>query len=96
MTFKSKTEIRNEAADKYGTHIFDNSHSLGTYKRADFKAGWDERDKLSDEALKVALEALEKINKEELNSQRPGRSYSKSSTLSFEALAKIHELMGGA
>jgi hypothetical protein len=41
--------------------------------------------------LAVAKEALKNINKEELNSQRPGGGYSKSARISFEALKKIEE-----
>lgn len=39
--------------------------------------------------LAIAIEALEKVNKEELNSQRPGGGHSKSATISYEALNKI-------
>lgn len=35
--------------------------------------------------------ALQEINKEELNSQRPGGGYSKSATISYEALLTTNE-----
>ncbi len=39
---KQALEVRRDAnADKYGVHIVENMHSLGTYKQADFKAGAD-------------------------------------------------------
>lgn len=38
---ESLKEKREQAADEYGKHIVDNWHSLGTYKVADFRAGWD-------------------------------------------------------
>jgi hypothetical protein len=41
--------------------------------------------KVENERLRVALRA---INREEINSQRPGGGYSRSATISFEALAK--------
>lgn len=40
------------------------------------------------------VEALKKINREELNSQRPGGGYSRSATLSYEALASHKKLEG--
>jgi len=39
--------------------------------------------------LKIAKSYLEKINTEELNSQRPGGGYSRSASLSFNALREI-------
>lgn len=39
--------------------------------------------------LLICIETLEKINENELNSQRPGGSYSAAARLSYEALEKI-------
>jgi hypothetical protein len=46
------------------------------------------------EVLKLSVDALEKINKEELNSMRPGGYYSRSASISFEALVEIRKIMG--
>ena len=49
---KTMTEIRDHSAYQYSLH---------EKSQYDFLQGWDSRDKLDDEALKVAVEALEKI-----------------------------------
>lgn len=49
----------------------------------------EEKIKSLEANLSVAKDYLEKINNEELNSQRPGGGYSKSATLSYEALEKL-------
>lgn len=41
--------------------------------------------------IKALKKALEEINKEELNSQRPGGGYSKSASISYEALQLLKE-----
>lgn len=38
---KELEEIRNKGAEDYGVLIVDNFHSLGTYKQADFKEGFN-------------------------------------------------------
>lgn len=49
-------------------------------------------DKKLQQKLDIAKKALEEINKEELNTQRPGGYYSKSAQISFKALKQIGEL----
>jgi hypothetical protein len=44
--------------------------------------------------LMEARDALLQINKEELNSQRPGGDYSRSSKISYNALVKLNEKYG--
>jgi hypothetical protein len=41
--------------------------------------------------LELAIAALEQINQEELNSQRPGGGYSKSAKISYDALEKLKD-----
>lgn len=53
-----------------------------------------EDDAAKDALLREALKALEEINREELNSQRPGGEHSKSARISFEALTKIKAELG--
>lgn len=56
---KSRTAMRDEAAKKYsGLAQEDGVTSLWYVLNRAFREGWDARDKLDDEALKIALEAL--------------------------------------
>lgn len=91
---KSMREIRDELADKYQAD--DSRIKIGPANS--FKAGWDARDKIDNEALSVAVEALELTKKKtetdpagevELRA-RAGFIYYRV----MEALTKISELMG--
>lgn len=52
---KTKQQIRDEAAEKYYDVTSD------VFYKDDYLAGWDSRDRLDNEALKIALETLEEI-----------------------------------
>lgn len=41
--------------------------------------------------LDLAIEALKKINQEELNSQRPGGGYTTSARISYQALQELEK-----
>ena len=58
---KKASERREEGAKKYGVHIVNNLHSLGTYKQADFKAGFDSRDHEIDLLLQIIEKQSETI-----------------------------------
>lgn len=45
--------------------------------------------------MKDMADALEQINKEEINSMRPGGGYSKSARISYEALEKYRKFKEG-
>jgi uncharacterized coiled-coil protein SlyX len=45
------------------------------------------------EKLTIVVDALKKINKEELNSQRPGGSHSVSARISYDTLKKLDVLI---
>lgn len=56
---KSRTAMRDEAAEKRWENM--PSFAATELFKDEFKAGWDAATKLDDEALKIAVEALEKI-----------------------------------
>jgi len=57
---KTMEEIRDAEAEKYsGVEATDSDVALWSELSKAFKAGFDCRDKLGDEALKIAVEALE-------------------------------------
>ena len=82
MSSKSLDELRDKLAEEY--------HGLerGNWG-PDFAAGWDAAIKAVSDREKKLVEALEKINREELNSQRPGGGYSNSAKISYEALKEF-------
>lgn len=55
---KSRTAMRDEAARKYAKPSC--ATSCSNHSMFGFQAGWDARDKIDDEALKIAVEALKK------------------------------------
>jgi hypothetical protein len=84
------SEIRDAEAEKYCNKIDNN---VAEY----FKAGFDCRDKLGDEALKVAVEALDNILTEYVEDECD-IDYNPHTNPAFriasQALAKISELRG--
>lgn len=58
-----------ELAHKYGVHIVDNFHSLGTYKKADFREGFLQfKDQPEVQALVQALNrVVEEYSQETIN-----------------------------
>jgi hypothetical protein len=58
-------------------------------------AGWFAAIKAVSEREKKLVEALEKINSEELSSQRPGGGFSMSARISYEALEKYRKFKEG-
>lgn len=53
---------RDIGAEKYGVHIVNNMHSLGTYKKADYKAGSKDMENRLLPLLQKAVEILNEIN----------------------------------
>jgi len=62
---------------------------ISNFHHKAFKAGFDAAIKAVSDREKKLVEALEKINREELNSQRPGGGYSNSAKISYEALKEF-------
>lgn len=59
---KTMEEIKNAEAEKYsGVEATDSDVALWSELSKAFKAGFDCRDKLGDEALKIAVEALKLV-----------------------------------
>lgn len=108
---KTKEQIRDEEAEKYANELFPPIHPAwsGSENQAcqsGFEAGFDCRDKIGNEALKVAVEALEFYANRD-NYDREGVCEHNGSSTNYEgdwwidygfharvALAKIRELRG--
>jgi hypothetical protein len=95
---KSMQEKKDEAAEKYCNFRLEKEDScVWVADRQGFKAGWDARDKIADEALKVAVQALDSIVIEYME-DKCDIDYSPHLNPAFrmanEALTKIRELMG--
>lgn len=60
---KSMQEKKDEAAEKYCNFRLEKEDScVWVADRQGFKAGWDARDKIENESLKIAVQALDRIH----------------------------------
>lgn len=83
MKPKTMTEIRDAEAKKHG----DNDWEYGSTAEEDFKTGFDCRDSLDNEALKLAIKGLKDISK--------GKDYGENLMDRADiVLAEIRKLMG--
>lgn len=78
---KTMEEIKNAEAEKYSSKGMVGDWSMN----GNFIAGFDCRDKIGDEALKIAVEALNKVMDERDSWKSCGK-------IAFEALAEIRKL----
>lgn len=81
LKIKLKSKIKKEAEDVFCV-------CCGHYGEA-YEAGANSLVPI----VYMLVEALEKVNREEVNSMRPGGYYSKSATISFDALAEIRKVI---
>lgn len=87
-TMKNKNEIRDAEAEKYADRI-QNTLEASDARARSFKAGFDSRDKLDNEALKIALTALQRINLQSYQHGNGSLSSKWLQKITSEAIARI-------